>query len=180
MNNPKLQANYHYALKTYHPSLTKHLPGKIPNNEIVCGFSSASVNSYSHMYMRTIEAKNKYYSIKEQYSKEVKSILSSNDSSIQTYQSINNFIDSLCLGNKIFSYKIVPHQLYEEYTEYNDSKLIDYEFDIFILKSNFVSLPSKVDYMNLKVNDGTLANNFFSGLAFYDKDLIITYWVITW
>ena len=59
-------------------------------------------------------------------------------------------------------------------------KSIDYEFDIIILKYRFVSLPSKIDYMHLKTNDGAIANNYFSGIAFYDKNLIITYWVITW
>ena len=123
MNDPKLQADYLSALKTYHSSLTKHLPSKIPNNEIGCGFSSASVNSYSHIYIRTIEEKNKYFSIKEQYSKDVESIMSSNDSSLVKYKSIDKFIDSLCLDNEIFNYKIVPQELYENYTEYNASQI---------------------------------------------------------
>ena len=85
------------------------------------------------------------------------------------------------MGDKIFDYKIVPKELYEDFTQSNNSpKLIDNKFDIIIIKSKFVSLPSKTNYMKLKTNDGTLPNNFFSGVAFYDKNLVITYWVITW
>ena len=81
MNDPRLQADYLNALKTYHSSLIKHLPSKIPNNEIGCGFSTASINNYSNIFIRTIEEQNKYYKIKEQYIRDAKSIFSSNDSS---------------------------------------------------------------------------------------------------
>lgn len=181
MNNPKLQAEYIGALKTYNSALTKHIPSKMPNNEISCGFSSATVNNYSYFYVRTIEKRNKYYSIKENYIKNFKSKLSSDDSSIIVYDSIDKPFDSLRMGDKIFDYKIVPQELYKDFTQYNNSsKLINNKFDIIIIKSKFVSLPSKTNYMKLKTNDGTLPNNFFSGVAFYDKNLVITYWVITW
>jgi len=180
MNDSKLQAEYIQALRTYNSNLTKHIPNKIPNNEISCGFSSATVNNYSYFYIRTIEKKSRYYSIKEEYIKNFKPKLYSNSPSIVVYDSIGKLIDSLKVGDKIFDYIIVPQELYEDYTRYNSSKLIDYKFDIIILKRKFVSLPSKTNYMNLKTNDGTLPNNFFSGVAFYDKNLTITYWVITW
>lgn len=180
MNDPELQAEYIMALKTYNSSLTKHIPPKIPNNQIGYGFSFASVDSYSSFYIRTIEKKDKYYSIKEKYINESKSIVSSKDTSIVVYESIDKLIDSLKLDNKIFNYKVVPQELYVDYTEYYTSKLIDYKFDIIMLDSKFDSLPSKIDYVKLESNDGALANNFFRGVAFYDNDLVITYWVITW
>ncbi len=176
MNDPKEQAEYIKALKTYHSSLTEHIPSKIPNNQVGYGFSSSIVNNYSDFYIRTKEKKENYFTIKERFINGSYPFIPSNDSSIMIYESM----DKLKLEKKKFDYKIVPQYLYEDHTEYNTSKLMDYNFDIIILKSKFESLPSSIDYMDMKTNDGTLANNYFSGVAFYDKDLIITYWLITW
>lgn len=69
MNDPTRQAEYIQTFKTYNPSLTTHIPGKIPNNMVGYGFSSNIKGNYSHFYIKTKESSKKLFFYKKEISK---------------------------------------------------------------------------------------------------------------
>ena len=180
MNDPKYQAEYIRVRKTYNEYLTNHIPAKIPNNVYGYHFSSNWKKGYSYFILRTKEKSKKYYSIKNRYINSNSTKKLSNDTILikVTQQEFNT--DSLGLKYAGTHYLIVPKELYEGINQDYQTMPIDYNFDIVILDCKYSSLISKMDYNNLNTNDGILAKNYSKGIAFYDKDLVITYWVITW
>ena len=180
MNDPKNQADYIQARKTYNEYLINHIPAKIPNNQYGYQFSSNWKKGYSYFILKTKENSKKYYSIKNKYINNNNTIKLSNDTLLIkiTQQELNT--DSLGLKYTKTHYLIVPKELYEGTNQYYKTIPIDYNFDIVILDCKYSSLISKIDYNNLNPNDGILSKNYSKGIAFYDKDLVITYWVITW
>jgi hypothetical protein len=160
--------------------LTTHIPGKIPNNMVGYGFSSNRKGRYSHFYIKTKESSKEYFSIKKRLVNVQNTVIHSLDSSLIRVSQNDFETDSLQSNYGKLHPPIVPEDLYEEYTLKFNSKPIEYEFEIVILDCKYDLLMTKTDNNDFNVNNGSIVSNFSKGLAFYDKDLVITYWVITW
>lgn len=184
MNDPESQAKYIECYNSFNKEMVKHIPNKLPNNQISHGWAPPmyidEIGKYAGIHLTTkITSKKKYTESKRRLSKNAKHIGKSTDKCYYIVKTYGELVDTDIDTN----YKeFFPVPQYAVYTS------ADYDTKWSRQENRVVAILEceSGDYLNrkkLKSKESMPAeweNGYSKGYTFNDKEQTIMYWLIIW
>lgn len=185
MNDPESQAKYIECYNSFDKEMVKHIPNKLPNNQISHGWAPPKyideIGKYAGIHLTTkITSKKKYTESKRRLTKNAKHIGKSTDKCYYIVKTYGELVDT-DIDTNYKEFFPVP-----QYAVYNTSG--DYDTKWSRQENRVVAILDceSGDYLNrkkLKSKESMPAeweNGYSKGYTFNDKEQTIMYWLIIW